>query len=169
MYSRIPTQRTIPEPRWQVHRRHSVLHTAPSERSSLRSRCLLRAETFLDAPVRRYHSHLIHARGEPFCKRPHFYWGPAKFQKGGVGFRYIQDSHCSRRIFFSALAKTLKRNSRSTRCRPRPPIFCASAGSESNVSIEVASCAASPCGTRYPVPPSSIASGAPPSEPPITG
>src|SRR2546430_12835415 len=46
----------------------------------------------------------------------------------------VQDSHCSRRIFFSDFAKTLKRNSCSARCRPRAPISLACARSEEHTS-----------------------------------
>src|SRR6267143_1174737 len=81
-------------------------------------------------------------------KRAHLHRGAAEFEKGSVRFRDVQDSHWSRRIFFSDLAKTLKRNSCSARCCPRAPISFAWTGSASSASIEVASWIGSPCGTR---------------------
>src|SRR5216683_3281921 len=80
---------------------------------------------------------------------PDFHRGAAEFQERGVRFCDVQDSHCSRRIFLKAFAKTLNRNSRSTRCFPRAPISFACAGSASKVSMDVANWIASPCGTSF--------------------
>src|SRR5882762_9466791 len=106
---------------------------------------------------------------QPLRKRTHFYRRSPKLHERKISLRDVQDSHRSRRIFFSDFAKTLNRNSRSTRSRPRAPISRPNSGLASSASSEVASCPASPCCTRYPVFPSSITSGAPPCAPPITG
>src|ERR1700692_580972 len=119
-------------------------------------------QALFKTPIRGEHVYGVSALRHTLGQGAHFYRRAAEFQERSVGFGDVQDSHCSRRIFFSVLAKTLKRNSCSTRWLPRAPISRARAGSDSSVSIAVESCGASPCCTRYPVTPSIITSGAPP-------
>src|SRR5229473_5153413 len=146
---RIPAYRAVTQPRRQVNGLHAILIPPPPKR---RPFChdffFLRLRPFFQPPVGRKNRDLMPSPCQAFGKRAHLYRWAAEFEKGSVRFRDVQDSHCSRRIFFSDLAKALKRNSFSTRWRPRAPISFASAGSASKASMDVASWIVSPCGTR---------------------
>src|SRR5690242_1278405 len=169
LHGGIPARRPVVKPRRQVNGRRSPRVAPPSERAPFRwSRAQFR-EPLLHSPVRRQHRHLVPSSSHPLRKRPHFDRRPAELVKWHIGFRNLQDAHSSRRIFLNDFANALNRKSRSTRSRPLRPISCATVGFSSSASMDVARCTASPCGTRYPVTPSSITSGAPPCAPPITG
>src|SRR6202008_1656846 len=102
---------------------HAVFVPAPAKGRHLRIYFPLAPfHSLTDSPVRCQHRHLMPPPRQSFGKRTHFHRRTAKFEERGVGFRDVQDSHCSRRIFFSDFAKTLKRNSCSTRCLPFAPI-----------------------------------------------
>src|SRR5712692_274049 len=167
---RIPAHRAVTHPRRQIDGLHAILIPPPAKRRPLcRDSFFLSLQPLFQAPVRRENRDLVASPRQAFGKRAHLHRWAAEFEKGSVRFRDVQDSHCSRRTFFSDFAKTLKRNSCSARCRPRAPISFACAGSASSASMDVASWIGSPCGTRYPVTPSSMTSGAPPCAPPMTG
>ena len=100
------------------------------------------------APIRSQYRHLMTSPSHGFGQCANFYGRAAKFQEGSIGLCDVQDSHSSRKIFFSDFANTLNLKSRFTRSRPRAPISRARSGFANSVSIEVASCGASPCCTR---------------------
>src|SRR5262249_43968513 len=112
----VPAQGAPPEPSRQINRPHTRGFLSPAER---RSFCLpavrLRSQTPFDPPIAREHRHLVAPPRQPFRQRFDFHRCPAEFEKRSVAGRDLQDSHCSRRIFLNAFAKTLKRNSSSTR------------------------------------------------------
>src|SRR4029077_19248494 len=170
LHGRVPAHRAVTQPRRHVNRLHAILSPPPAKWRSFRCDFfLLRLQPLFQAPVGRKNRYLVAPPRQSLGKCAHLHRWAAEFKKRIVRFRNVQDSHWSRRIFFRVLAKALKRNSFSARCWPRAPISFACAGSASSASIDVASWIGSPCGTRYPVTPSSMISGAPPCAPPMTG
>src|ERR1700674_1983225 len=146
---RIPTDAPVTQPCRHVNGLHAIFNLPPAKRRTVRRDfffpCL---QTFFQSPVCCEDRDLVASPRQSFGKRAHLHGWTAELEKGSVRFRDVQDSHCSRRIFFSDLAKALKRNSFSARCFPRAPISFACAGSASSVSMHVARWIASPCGTR---------------------
>src|SRR6266702_5321837 len=136
---RIPAHRAVTHPRRQIDGLHAIFIPPPAKRRPFcRDFFFLGLQPLFQPPVGGENCNLVASPRQAFGKRAHFYGGTAEFEKGSVRFRDVQDSHCSRRIFFSDLAKTPKRNSYSTRWRPRAPISLPSAGSARRVSMEVA-------------------------------
>src|SRR3989440_10568813 len=167
---RIPTHSPVMQPCWHIDGLHAILIPPPTKRRPFSGDFFFRSlQSLFQSPVGGENGDLMASPRQTFGKRAHLYRGAAEFDKGSVRVRAVQDSDCSRRIFFSDFAKTLKRNSCSARCRPRAPISLACAGLASKVSMQVARWIGSPCGTRYPDTPSSMISGAPPCAPPMTG
>ena len=146
---RVPAHRSVTHPCRKIDGLHAVFFAPPAKgRSFCCDFPFLGLHLFFQAPVGRENGDLVPPPPQSFGKCANLHRGPAEFQKRSVRFRDVQDSHCSRRIFFSVFAKTLKRNSYSTRCRPRAPISFACSGSFRSASMEVASWIPSPCGTR---------------------
>src|SRR5271156_103334 len=140
LHGRVPTDRVIAQPGGKVDGWHAVLRQTPAKGRALGADLRVqRGQTLLNSPIGGKHGNLMPALLQALRQRLDLDGWPSEFQKGRVSFRDVQDPHCSRRIFFRDLAKTLKRNSFSTRSRPRSPILCANAGSESSVSMQVAS------------------------------
>ena len=136
---RIPAHRAVTQPGRQINSLDAIFIAPPAEgRAFCRDLSLRRLHAFFQAPVCRQHTRRVASSSQSFREGANFDWRAAKFQEGSVRFCDVQDSHCSRRIFFKDFAKTLKRNSRSTRWRPRAPISRAWAGSARSASIEVA-------------------------------
>ena len=120
---RIPAHAPVAQPRWDVDCLHAILIPPPAKRGPFcRDFFFLRFHSFFQPPVRSNDGDLMAASRQAFRESAHFHRGTAEFQKGSVRFRNVQDSHCSRRIFFNDFAKTLKRNSCSARCFARAPI-----------------------------------------------
>src|SRR5437899_4879813 len=146
---RIPAHRPVAQPRGDVNSLHAILVPPPAKwRPFCRDFFFWGLQSFFQPPIRREDRDLVAAPPQSFGKRSHLHRGAAEFQKGSVRLRDVQDSHCSRRIFFNDFAKTLKRKSCSARCFARAPISFAWTGSASSVSMLVASWIGSPCGTR---------------------
>src|SRR6266852_1096810 len=149
LHCRIPTHCAVTHPRRQIDGLHAILIPPPAKRGAF---CcdffFLCLQAFFQTPVGRQNRDLVASPRQAFGKRAHLHRWAAEFEKRSVCFRDVQDSHCSRRIFFRDLAKALKRNSCSARCRPRAPISFESAGSASSASMDVASWMGSPCGTK---------------------
>src|SRR5262249_1607651 len=147
--------RPVLEQSWQIDTPHSPIFSRPPIFRSTEILLVCRASnSFLNSPVCRHHRHFMPECSQSARQRLHLRRRSTKLVERSIRLRHIQDSHTSRRIFFSDFAKTLNRNSFSTRSFPRRPISRASSGFASNVSIDVASCTASPCCTKYPVTPS---------------
>src|SRR5450755_1405217 len=151
----IPAEGVIAQPSREIDGLHGSFSEAPAERGAIGANVRgPRRQPRLDTPIGCEHGNLIAALREALGQGMHFDGRAAEFEERCVCLRDVQDSHCSRRIFFRDLAKTLKRNSLATRSRPRSPILRARAGLARKVSMQVASWVASPCCTRYPVTPS---------------
>src|SRR6267143_358608 len=137
---RVPTHPSVTQPCRQIDCLYAILIPPPAKRRPFcRNLFLLGLQPFFQSPVGCKNGNLVASPCQPFRKCAHFHRGAAEFEERGVRFRDVQDSHCSRRIFFSDFAKILKRNWCSASCLPRTPISFACAGSASNVSMLVAS------------------------------
>src|SRR5271165_5139069 len=149
LYGGIPAYGVVAEPRREVSGLHGAFGEAPAEGGAFGAEIGSEGmQAGFEAPIGREHRNLMTALREALGESVDLYGRAAEFEKRGVGFGDVQDPHCSRRIFFKDLAKTLKRNSLVTRSRPRSPMLRARAGSRRSVSMQVASCTASPCCTR---------------------
>src|SRR5271165_524173 len=148
-YRGVPTDGVIAQPGWKVDGLHAAFGEAPAEGGAFGAEIGSEGmQAGFEAPVGREHRNLMTALREALGESVDLYGRAGQFEKRGVGFGDVQDPHCSRRIFFKDLAKTLKRNSLVTRSRPRSPMLRARAGSRRSVSMQVASWTASPCCTR---------------------
>src|ERR1700686_5205831 len=102
--------------KWIAHRLgHDASRKVNGPSRELEDRVGMVMQALFKTPIRGEHVHGVATLRQTLRQSAHFYGRAAELQKRSVGFGDVQDSHCSRRIFFSALAKTLKRNSCSTR------------------------------------------------------
>src|SRR5256885_1125191 len=108
----IPTNPPVTQPCRHIDGLHAILIPPPPKRGPFcRDFFFLGLPSLFQPPVGRENRYLVTSPRQAFGKRAHFHRRAAEFEKGSGGFRDVQDSHCSRRSFFSDFAQTLKRNS----------------------------------------------------------
>src|ERR1700674_2777844 len=119
----IPAHCPVTRPCRKIDGLNAIFMATPAKRRSFcRYFPFLSLHAFFQAPVGGEHGYLMAPLSQTSRKGAYLDRGAAELEERCVGFCNVQDSHCSRRIFFSDFAKALNRNSCSARWRPRAPI-----------------------------------------------
>src|SRR2546422_8308224 len=115
----IPGERAIAQGARQIYRFHAILFRPPSEFAAGSSR----GDAPDDPEIGSEHRHLMAPSRQTARQCAHLHRWTALLEEWKVRFRDLQDTHCSFKILFNDLANCANWYSRSTRPRPRAPIF----------------------------------------------